>query len=342
MMAIIEFLLLILLVIACVYFSYTDLRYNRIKNSVLLKLGGIGLALEIVLYGCFRRDAIVYYAATVALISAVSIVMYALHIWAAGDSKFMILLALLIPSSGNESGMMIVNEIMIPVYAFGIGFLYLIGDTAVHLIKEKRSILRGLNVNRYKYVLQQFLINCIYVIAILKIEDFILQKWNVQLGVFQLVFNLCLMILLGKMSLFQRKETAGFVLGASVLYSFGTGVWMLEPIRLVYYALSFLYVLIQVLISEFNYQEIWTRDVEEGMILSLGTSILFMQSRVVGLPGVSFEDMRSRLNKEEAAAVKKWGKSKYGREKIVIVRKVPFALFISVGCLIYLVIRGIR
>lgn len=341
-MAIVELLLLILLVIACLFFSYTDLRYNRIKNGALLKFCAIGLVLQTVLYGCFRQDAVVYYIITILIIVAISLVMYALHIWAAGDSKFMILLGLLIPPSAKESGMMITNEILIPVYAFGAGFLYLVVDTIIHMVREKYSITRVKNLNRYKYALQQFLINCVYVTAIIKVEDFILKKWNVQLGVLQLLFNLCLTILLGKIPVFQKKETIGFVIGASALYSFGTGIWMLEPIRLVYYALSFIYVLIQILVSQFNYQEILTEEVEEGMILSLGTTISFLQSRVKGLPGASFEDMRSRLTKEEADAVRRWGKSKYGSEKVVIVRKVPFALFISIGCMFYLLIRGLR
>lgn len=162
------------------------------------------------------------------------------------------------------------------------------------------------------------------------------------MGTFQLLFNICLLILMSKISALYSKTAFGFILGASVLYSFGTGIWMLEPIRIIYYLVSFLYVILQILIGEFNYQEINTDDVREGMILSLGTSMMLMQSRVRNLPGVSFEDMRSRINADEAAAIRRWKKSKGGREKIVIVRKVPFALFLSIGCVLYLVIRSVR
>ena len=157
-----------------------------------------------------------------------------------------------------------------------------------------------------------------------------------------MLFNICLLILISKIPTLYSKTAFGFILGASVLYSFGTGMWMLEPIRIIYYLVSFLYVILQILIGEFNYQEINTDDVRDGMILSLGTSMLFMQSRVKNLPGVSFEDMRSRINADEAAAIRRWKKSKGGRETIVIVRKVPFALFLSIGCVLYLMIRRVR
>lgn len=341
-MKIIQALLMTVLVAACLYFSYTDLKFNKIKNGMIFVFGLIGLILDAVLYGFFRRDALIFYLATLVMLAILSVVMYAVHIWAAGDSKFMMLLGLLIPPSCSERSVMLINEIMIPIYAFGIGFLYLVVDTSIHILKKQYSFTIEEAERRGRLALKQFVINAVYVVAILKIEDFVMRKWGLQLGIFQLIFNVCLLILLGKIPLFYDKEVFGFVLGTSLLYSFGTGVWMLEPIRLVYYAVSFIYVILQILISEFNYQEIWTKDVKGGMILSTGTSMAFLKSRVKGLPGISFEDMRSRISEEEALAIQKWGKSKYGKERITIVRKVPFALFLSVGCMVYLVWRGVR
>ena len=45
--------------------------------------------------------------------------------------------------------------------------------------------------------------------------------------------------------------------------------------------------------------------------------------------------MRSRLTEEEAAAVRRWKDSKYGKEMVVTVRKIPFASFIAVGVLLF-------
>ncbi len=341
-MKIISSLLIVVLAVACLYFSYTDLRYNQIKGKRLIVFATIGIILDIVLYGYYRQDAVIYVVAALLILGTISIGLYGMHIWAAGDSKFMILLGLLIPPLSSEKGIMILNEIMIPVYAFGLGFVYLVVDTGIHMVKKKYRFSGERFFDRIRNAASQFAINSVYVITILKIEDFILEKWNIQLGAYQLLFNICLLILMSKIPVLYSPKAFGFVLGASVLYSFGTGVWMLEPIRIVYYVVSFLYVIIQILIGEYNYQEINTEDVREGMIVSLGTSMMFLHSKVKGLPGISFEDMRSRINADEAEAIRRWKKSKGGRDKIVIVRKAPFALFISMGCMLYLVIRSIR
>ncbi len=341
-MRIISSLLLLTLIVACFYFSYTDLKYNQIKTNKLLAFGVVGVVLDILLYGGYQQDKAKYAALAFIVLVIIAVGLYAMHIWAAGDSKLMILLGMLVPPLNSERGIMMFNEIMIPVYAFGLGFLYLIADTGIHLIKREYHINRMQISDRIKMSACQFVVNCVYIVAILKIENFILQKWDFQLGSFQLIFNICLLILISRIPVLYSKTAFGIILGASVLYSFGTGVWMLEPIRIVYYCVSFLYVVMQIFIGEFNYKEINTEDVREGMILSMGTSMMLMQSRIKGLPGISFEDMRSRINAEEVEAILRWKKSKRGKDKIVIVRKVPFALFISFGCMLYLVIRSIR
>ena len=75
------------------------------------------------------------------------------------------------------------------------------------------------------------------------------------------------------------------------------------------------------------------------MILSVATVLEFQKSRVKGLPVATNEDMSTRLSEEEADAIRRWEQSKYGKEKIVIVRKIPFAIFITSGSVIFLLIR---
>ncbi len=136
-MSIISSLLLLVLMMACIYFSYTDLRYNQIKSNKLVVFGTIGIIWDIVLYVGYQRDMAKYAVFTVLILGTISIALYAMHIWAAGDSKLMILIGLLIPPLDSERGSLILNEIMIPVYAFGIGFLYLIVDTGIHMVKKE-------------------------------------------------------------------------------------------------------------------------------------------------------------------------------------------------------------
>ena len=96
-----------------------------------------------------------------------------------------------------------------------------------------------------------------------------------------------------------------------------------------------MFVVLRLFIDEYNYEIIPTSNVEKGMILSLETSLLFSNSKVKGLPNPSTEDLRSRLT-EEAQSIRRWEKSKYGVSEVKIVRKMPFAIFISLGTLVFI------
>ena len=98
---------------------------------------------------------------------------------------------------------------------------------------------------------------------------------------------------------------------------------------IIHYLIVLAAMLLRLLISEYNYEEINTSNVKKGMILSMSDTMLFVNSKIKGLPTLSTEDLRSRLTDEEANSVVKWGKSKYGKKTVKIVRKTPFAIFIS-------------
>ena len=77
------------------------------------------------------------------------------------------------------------------------------------------------------------------------------------------------------------------------------------------------------------------------MILSQVSSLLMQNSRIEGLPPVSDESLDSRLTTEEAESIVRWSKTKNGLKQITIVRKIPFAVFITSGALAYLLARGV-
>ena len=83
-------------------------------------------------------------------------------------------------------------------------------------------------------------------------------------------------------------------------------------------------------------EEYSTSKVEKGMVLAYSTIVYFIPSTIKGLPKEkTTEDIRSRITADEAESIKRWETSKYGQPEIVIVRKIPFAIFISIGTVIY-------
>ena len=91
--------------------------------------------------------------------------------------------------------------------------------------------------------------------------------------------------------------------------------------------------------EEYNYKVIPTESVAPGMILSVVSVASMSTSRVQGLPKNTTEDMRSRLTAEEVESILRWKDSRYGMSEITIVRKIPFAIFMTCGALIFLIIR---
>ena len=71
------------------------------------------------------------------------------------------------------------------------------------------------------------------------------------------------------------------------------------------------------------------------MILSTASTLQMQTSRVRGLPGISHEDLRDRLTEEQANSVRRWGKTEKGNEMVTIMRRVPFALFLAIGYIVY-------
>ncbi|MDO5445842.1 MAG: hypothetical protein Q4F31_09525, partial [Eubacteriales bacterium] len=101
------------------------------------------------------------------------------------------------------------------------------------------------------------------------------------------------------------------------------------------YVVVILLVLFRSFADKYNYKTIPVSDLRPGMILSMGSILLFAKSRVKGLPAFSTEDLKSRLSAEEVDSINRWSQTTNGQEAIVIVRKIPFALFIGVGTLLF-------
>ena len=113
----------------------------------------------------------------------------------------------------------------------------------------------------------------------------------------------------------------------------------LETANWVIYLLVLVVVALRSIAEKYNYKTIPTAEVKQGMVLSYGTVLLFTPSKIKGLPASTTEDIRSRISDEEAKNILRWENSKYGQAQITIVRKIPFAIFITVGTVVFVFAR---
>lgn len=73
------------------------------------------------------------------------------------------------------------------------------------------------------------------------------------------------------------------------------------------------------------------------MILSTVSTIIMQSSITKGLPSISTEDLKSRLTLDEIESIKIWARATHTKT-LTIVRKIPFAIFISIGFISYFIL----
>ena len=336
-MDIIDVVLFFCLCCVCVYSAVSDIKKGIISNTILLAFGSIGIILDVLNYGFLHREYIATFLVNVILAVGSALFFYTVHIWAGGDSKMLTVVALLYPASfcftsrGNNS-----TFYFVVMYSFAIGFLYLVVSSVAERIRKKKSIDKSLIIKTVKSFFVRYLLLTIYSALFTIINSIFISKYFILNALSLSIIYFAIPWIVSKTSFLQKKAIILIILCADIVLAIFYKVLPID-IRLRSYLIILVSAIIQALLLEFNYETIRTADVQKGMILSLPTTMLFMNSRVKGLPGLSKEDLSSRLTEEEAESVRRWENSTTGKKEIIIVRKIPFAIFISAGVLFYLI-----
>ena len=125
---------------------------------------------------------------------------------------------------------------------------------------------------------------------------------------------------------------------ANVIYYILFGI-ELYSINIKILALVLLIIFFRTVAEKYNYEEIKVEELKPRMILSYGSIVNFYGSRIQGLPQSTTESTDSRLTEDEVNSIKRWSKSKKGKETIVIVRHMPFAPFILCGEIMFFILK---
>ena len=338
-MIIIEAILVTVLVTMCIYVTITDFKQGIIQNKVLIVAGIVGLAANIPYYLIYSRTYFIAFLLNLIIMSIISIMFYALHIWAAGDSKLLILTIFLMPARLYYQGNNVTATVVIMIIIFSIAYLYIIGESIILGIKE-RNLFR---INRFKadvkLMIKQY-IKCTCLVSLFGIiVRFVIPEFYDKNIALIMILNMIIVLMsynfkfLDKtIPLISLSVTTGicYFLTSNGMFQFDYKI----------YLLVFVVFILRLFAEKYNYQTIPTSKVEKGMVIALSTTLCFVPSNIKGLPKEkNTEDIRSRITAEEAESIKRWEFSKYGQSEIVIVRKIPFAIFISIGSIIYIFSR---
>ena len=337
-MIILDSVLLTLLFGLGIMTTYSDIENGIIPNKWIVMFAIVGSIADIIYYASFAQDVARLFLINIMTITVITLMLYITHSLAGGDCKLILIMSLLYPADmyltyGNTG----VTLFIIICFAILYGYVFLavlsfwkivLGENKFNSNHIKDCILGYME----SYIIASSYVTIVNLLSIIFDNNVIgFEHW--------IVWILCISVAWasGRMRKLRNKYLVGGIVIIDIALSIYIGVLPVSfnPRT---YMLTAILVLCQMAIRTDLYETIPTVRVKKGMILSTFSSMAMQKSRVKGLPGVSAEDLRSRLSEEEADGVRRWGKTANGMKEVTIVKKIPFAIFIFLGYVTYFVI----
>ena len=321
--------------------TFTDIKHGYILNKVLIPGMFSITIIDVIYYVQFGRVYFRAFLINCLCLIVVALIFYAYNFWAAGDSKLLMVVALGIPGRFYTEGNLLErSSFTIVILVFSIAFVYVILESLYYGVRE-HNLKAQFHLN---FNFKRFLISYLFMVPVVMIIQNLLVYFFSSLAETgsMIIVAINFLILLSLIKIRNRIPSKVQIVIAvsawalvailknlnigSYSYSFDLRVWGMLIVLL----------LLRGFAEQYNYKTIPTEDAAAGQILSFSTVMRFSVSRVKGLPTETTEDLRSRITAEEAESIHRWGTSKYGQPEITIVRKIPFAVFLCIGIVIFL------
>ena len=321
--------------------SISDLKSGKIGNKAILAALVPGAACAIPYYAFFAADCLLAYSVNAVFAIIISLILYALGIWGAGDSKLLLTTIILFPTRiyclSNRS---MASCFLLVALIFIIAFVYIVIDTLVLGIKQ-RDLLR---IPKTRIDLKQYAKGFLFFFLFLSLANAVIVKALPESVLADTVLVTAvhfILILIGQRLEEKANWTVALTMGAVwlALIISGFSHLSLSGVNLIAYLIVIALMLFRLVADRYNYKTIEITQLKPGMILSAWSVLAFSESKVVGLPRKTSEDLKARLSAEEVERVNKWAKTKNGQKTITIVRKIPFALFIALGTVLFAVLE---
>nr|WP_317999586.1 A24 family peptidase [uncultured Faecalibacillus sp.] len=324
------FLILVILIIG----TYTDLKYGIIPNKLIFPCIIFG-----VIYKLFSSISI-NLLGSIVLASVVSLILFYLKIWAGGDCKLYLAIILLMPNSIIESTFYGISYIVwIPILAFLIGYFYIIGDSFYQKLKQHKK-----NNNLHTKAKNDFIRYIKYYVVIIFINycmNNLFKYLNIQLNTWMyMIISFGLIYMFIKIKILEEKFFILFVIFIDIYI----GVINLNLLFNIKQLLIWLAIIISSLLKHFNndynYEEIVIEQLKPGMILSTTSSYIFFNDKLSKYKRISDETLRSRLTESDITQIKEVSSKRDYIKTITIMKKIPFALFISLSVIV-VILKGV-
>lgn len=339
-MIVIEYIKMALLLILGIIASVSDIRKGIIRNRDLSFFSLAAIILDVINYGFLARDLAIVFLLNLAILLVTSIILFFIRVFAGGDTKLLIVFALLYPAEmyvvyGKSQITLLLSLLIALIF----GYLYLLGYATIKLIKKENKV----NWRKVGTYLLSFLKNYIAVLIYITGINLIFLWISIRFITipFWVSWIICIAaaLLVGRIKVLKKIYILIAVAAADIVFAvlLHTMPVSTDPKT---YIVTVILVLCQMTMQTNLYEAVSVDEIKAGMILSAATSLAMQASKIQGLPGVSKENLESRLTEDEAASVQKWVRS-INADCIYVVRKIPFAIFLLTGFVCYFIIWGI-
>lgn len=329
------FIIFLMLSVLSIYYDY---RENRIPNKMIIPFLALAVLLKTIHLVNDSRQYLGLFLFCIMEAIVISFCFYKLKIWAGGDTKLFILMSILVPSVVYKNGRQ-ESIIAIVIIIYSLSFIYIILES-IYLNFKQEEVVSKKNNNKQNYL--GLFLGWLFIFSVIGLIQncFILFLYDIYYRFYILImlFKVIIVLVIGKYYSRVSPIIKSFIIllyFVSICMCFNNNILLSFDIRNI--TLVTIIFLIRLWAGRYNYQKINVKDLKKGMILSAGTVVGFINSNIEGLPENISEDMSARLSDEEIDSILKWSDSKYGIKEIIIVRRIPFAIFISIGFAVYII-----
>ena len=325
--------------------SVTDLKSKKIYNKNIIYAVIVAIIVYVLLWNEIEVMYIGNYLINLVISVVISFLFYYFKVWAAGDAKLFLAIVTMIPYELYEvETKNVFPALYLLIMIFGTAFIYVFFETIYLWSKDKERIKKVKELKLGKAEIKEFIIRYLMgYFIILFINNITLEFFNefrVNNAGLMLICNMLILIFVYRVI---RVEKQSIIVGSIFLicniiyyivfglniYNFDIKILLLVLIIMIFRSIS----------EKYNYEEIKVEDLKPRMILSFGSVLKFYSSKVKGLPKSTTETTDSRLTEEEVESIKRWSKTKKGKETIVIVRHMPFAPFMLAGEILFFILK---
>ena len=311
---------------------YHDTKLGKIPNRIVGPGILTAVCIQIIYNLVFAQEFALHWLLILSISCIISIAMYFADLWGAGDAKLFIFSYLCTPSRLLDGGSL--SFVVTPyIFIFLPAMVWIILDSLFQAIHKEKKFSTKMDYKFFFINWAMVLLNSFAFHGLLSILMPSLLEENA-------LFCSTLVIVYAYItnSIKSLRSLVSIIIHMSIIII----CIVLGKIAISFenwqdYLIVLVVLFIQRWAARYNYREIHTASVTAGMVLDTNTVLRFQKSRVKGLPHDCSERMRARITDDEAEAVRRWETSAQGKPTVTIVRRIPFAFFISLGFMLWMI-----